>query len=125
MPAEQSCDVVLGLQYNERVGIIPVIDGHDDGISTAIESSSGHGSDTAERVPRGLSVPNPREDRITHLISKKPEPRERWLTPVRGLPFYSPKKIGNWTKYILLQGVCRDVVTQKSQCSIPRGLMSC
>ena len=99
--------------------------GHDDSISTAIDPNGSHSSDTTERVPRGLSIPNPREDRISHLISKKPEPRERWLTPVRELPFYSPKKIRNWIKYIFLQGVCRDVVTQKSQFSNPIELTSC
>jgi phosphate/sulfate permease len=99
--------------------------GHNDSISTAIDPNGSHSSDTTERVPRGLSIPNPREDRISHLISKKPEPRERWLTPVRELPFYSPKKIRNWIKYIFLQGVCRDVVTQKSQFSNPIKLTSC
>lgn len=98
---------------------------HDGGISTAIEPNASRGSDTTERVPRGLSIPNLREDRSNHLVPKKPEPRERWLAPVRDLPFYSPKKIGNWTKYILLQGVCRDVVTQKSQFSIPSELRQC
>jgi phosphate/sulfate permease len=100
-------------------------DTHVDGISTAIEPNGGHGGDTTERVPQGLSVPNLREDRSNHLVPKKPDPRERWLAPVRDLPFYSPKKIGNWTKYILLQGVCRDVVTQKGQFSIPSELRHC
>ncbi|KAF2845652.1 phosphate transporter [Plenodomus tracheiphilus IPT5] len=85
--------------------------GHNDGISTAINPNDSHGSDTTERTSRGLSIPNPP---TSHRLVKKPEPRERWLTPVSHLPFYSPKKIGNWTKYILLQGVSRDVVTQKN-----------
>ena len=87
-------------------------DGHPDGISTAVDPNNNNGSDTTERAPRGLSVP---DERNAHVISKKPEPRQRWLEPVRDLSFYSPKKIGSWTKYILLQGVCRDVVTQKSK----------
>lgn len=89
-------------------------DGHNDAISTAVDPNSTRGSDTSERTPRGLSVPNPQGKRVVHLIPKKPEPRERWLDPVRDLPFYSTKKIANWSKYILLQGVCRDVVTQKN-----------
>jgi phosphate/sulfate permease len=89
-------------------------DGHNDGISTAIDPNGTHSTNSTDCVPRGLSVPNPRRNHVVHHVSRKPEPRQRWLTPVSHLPFYSPKKIGNWTKYILLQGVCRDVVTQKS-----------
>jgi phosphate/sulfate permease len=98
---------------------------HNNGISTAVEPNGSHGSDTTERAPRGLSIPNPQGPRVVHLAPKKPEPRERWLTPVRHLPFYSAKKIMNWTKYILLQGVCRDVVTQKSKSVILTESSSC
>lgn len=79
-----------------------------DGISSAVDPNHSGSSDTTERAPRGLSVPNP------HIVKKKPEPEERWLHPVRDLPFYAPKKIANWTKFILFQGVSRDVVTQKN-----------
>lgn len=88
---------------------------HDDGVSTAVHANRRRDGDSIEQNPRGLSSPNPRRDQKLNNRLKKPEPRERWLTPVRDLPFYSPQKIANWTKYILLQGVCRDVVTQKSQ----------
>lgn len=85
------------------------IDGPHDGISSALDiDHHGSGSDTTERPGRGLSVP------VARVVPKTPEPRERWLDPVRHLPFYSPKKIANWAKYILLQGVSRDVVTQKN-----------
>jgi phosphate/sulfate permease len=84
-------------------------DAHGDGISTAVNPNNSDHSDITGRAPRGLSVPHTQAVRIV-----KPEPEERWLHPVRALPFYSPKKIANWTKYILLQGVSRDVVTQKS-----------
>ncbi|KAF2824119.1 phosphate transporter [Ophiobolus disseminans] len=86
-------------------------DGHQDGVSSAIDRNNTHGHDASERAPRGLSIPHPQ---TSHGIKRKPEPKQRWLDPVRHLPFYSPKKIGNWTKYILLQGVSRDVVTQKN-----------
>ncbi|XP_014559042.1 hypothetical protein COCVIDRAFT_13989 [Bipolaris victoriae FI3] len=67
-----------------------------------------------ERAGRGLSNPlPPSEGPIVHLIPATPEPEERWLEPVKHMPFYSPKKIANWTKFILLQGVSRDVVSQK------------
>jgi phosphate/sulfate permease len=77
-------------------------DSNDIGSSTGVDANSING--TAGR--RGGSVPL--------AAAVKPEPEERWLKPVRDLPFYSPKKIANWTKYLLLQGVSRDVVTQKN-----------
>jgi phosphate/sulfate permease len=92
-----------------------------DGISTAVDSNNTNGSDATERALRGLSVPN---SHVRH-VTKKPEPRQRWLDPVRHLPFYSPKKMSNWTKYILLQGVCRDVVTQKSKSAVSNDSLRC
>ncbi|CAI6287239.1 unnamed protein product [Periconia digitata] len=87
-------------------------EGHSDGTSSAVDTNN----DSVERAPTGLSVPviNSKRDSHSRPMSRKPEPRERWLTPVSHLPFYSPKKLVNWGKYILLQGVCRDVVTQKN-----------
>ncbi|KAH7084760.1 phosphate transporter [Paraphoma chrysanthemicola] len=88
--------------------------GHTDGVSTGSELHGDSDNTTTGRAPRGLSVPHNRGVASTHVVPAKPEPRERWLTPVRDLPFYSPKKLANWAKYILLQGVSRDVVTQKN-----------
>ncbi|KAF9698014.1 hypothetical protein EKO04_004211 [Ascochyta lentis] len=93
---------------DDRVG-----NSNSDVVSTSIDTNNGIDDGPTERTPRGLSMPNPRGDALAHVIPKKPEPEERWLEPVRHLPFYSPKKIANWTKFILLQGVTRDVVTQK------------
>jgi phosphate/sulfate permease len=73
--------------------------------------SDGNHSPDLEHGGRGLSVPVQHQD--VHVAAAKPEPEERWLHPVKHLPFYSPKKIANWTKFILLQGVSRDVVSQK------------
>ena len=93
--------------------------GTDDGISTAIKVSDDNSNGATERAHRGgLSVPLPFKD---HIIKAQPEPEERWLKPVRDLPFYSPKKITNWMKYLLLQGVSRDVVTQKSESIVESG----
>lgn len=84
-----------------------------DAISTAIDDGSNRNG-TSERSGHGLSVPNP--NRLSaHIVPGKPEPEERWLHPVRDLPIYHPKKLSNWAKYALLQGVSRDVVTQKSK----------
>ncbi|KAK3215604.1 hypothetical protein GRF29_8g561905 [Pseudopithomyces chartarum] len=83
-----------------------------DAISTAIDDGSNRNG-TSERSGHGLSVPNP--NRLSaHIVPGKPEPEERWLHPVRDLPIYHPKKLSNWAKYALLQGVSRDVVTQKN-----------
>lgn len=87
------------------------VDANDQGLSTSADVNN-----TSQDVTsRGLSMPNPRGDTVAHVIPKTPEPEERWLHPVRDLPFYSPQKIANWTKFLLLQGVSRDVVTQKSK----------
>ncbi|KAJ6030626.1 uncharacterized protein N7446_000311 [Penicillium canescens] len=43
------------------------------------------------------------------------EPEERFLDPVRDLPWYSPTKIWGYTKFCLLQGVTRDVVSHDSE----------
>jgi sodium-dependent phosphate transporter len=89
----------------------------DNAHSTSLDNKSGNGDNMdVERAGRGLSNPlPPSEGPVVHLIAATPEPEERWLEPVRHLPFYSPKKIANWTKFILLQGVSRDVVSQKGK----------
>lgn len=46
---------------------------------------------------------------------KKPEPEERWLEPVKDLSWAHPKKLSNWVKYLLLQGVTRDVVSHDDE----------
>jgi phosphate/sulfate permease len=88
------------------------IDSNDNGVSTAVDANSTHGQGTTDRINRSSSS---RRNAIPLVAAVKLEPEERWLRPVRDLPFYSPKKIANWTKFILLQGVSRDVVTQKSK----------
>lgn len=97
------------------------ISSNNDGQSTAVDRNKVDDA-TTERAGRGLSMPNPRGDVVAHIIPKKPEPEERWLEPVRDLPFYSPKKIANWAKFLLLQGVSRDVVTQKSKPTLTNSL---
>ncbi|KAJ4361486.1 hypothetical protein N0V95_001823 [Ascochyta clinopodiicola] len=87
---------------------------NNDGSSTSIDINNGLHDNSKELTPRDLVKSNAQKDLVAHVIPKKPEPEERWLEPVRHLPFYSPKKIANWTKFLLLQGVSRDVVTQKN-----------
>ncbi|EDU44265.1 PitA Phosphate sulfate permease [Pyrenophora tritici-repentis] len=90
------------------------------GHSTSVDNNSSGNSDNidVENGGRGLSRPLPRDGAVAHIAPAKPEPEERWLKPVEHLPAYSPKKIVAWTKYILLQGVSRDVVTQKGLDSV-------
>jgi sodium-dependent phosphate transporter len=78
--------------------------------SSLDHKSSGDNSDV-ERTGQGLSVP--RNAAAAHVYAAEPEPEERWLKPVADLPWTSPKKIMTWLKFIFLQGVSRDVVTQK------------
>ncbi|KAF2998223.1 hypothetical protein E8E13_005440 [Curvularia kusanoi] len=93
----------------ESSSIDKAADTNGDAISSSIDNSG-----SSDRAGRGLSMPNPRGDLVAHVVPKQPEPEERWLHPVRDLPFYSPKKLANWAKFLLLQGVSRDVVTQKN-----------
>ncbi|RMJ23263.1 Phosphate-repressible phosphate permease [Aspergillus sp. HF37] len=44
----------------------------------------------------------------------KPGPRERFIGPVKDLPWFNVRKIWGYTKFILLQGVTRDVVSHDS-----------
>ncbi|KAL1799979.1 hypothetical protein ACET3X_000321 [Alternaria dauci] len=82
------------------------------GRSTSVDNKSTGGSDNIDvEGGRGLSRPLPRDGPVTHVIPATPEPEERWLKPVEHLPFYAPKKIANWAKYIFLQGVSRDCVS--------------
>jgi sodium-dependent phosphate transporter len=82
------------------------------GHSSSIDNkSSGNNSDLEQHGGQGLSVPH--NSPVAHIIPAKPEPEERWLKPVEHLSWTSPRKIMNWAKFIFLQGVSRDVVTQK------------
>jgi phosphate/sulfate permease len=87
-------------------------DSNENGVSTAVDAGSSHGHETTERTARNS---NAHGGAVPLVAAIHVEPEERWLRPVRDLPFYSPKKIANWSKYLLLQGVSRDVVTQKSK----------
>jgi phosphate/sulfate permease len=79
-------------------------------------AGSEHGSSSAVDANASNSVHarNPTSALAAHVVVAKPEPEERWLHPVKHLPFYHPKKMANWAKYLFLQGVARDVVTQKN-----------
>lgn len=66
---------------------------------TASQGSDSEGATNLDNVPRH---------------KKHVEPRERWIVPVQDKSWFSPHKLWNWTKYILLQGVARDAVTHNS-----------
>ncbi|KAK4613950.1 Phosphate-repressible phosphate permease pho-4 [Fulvia fulva] len=42
-------------------------------------------------------------------------PYERWIVPVQGLWWSNPKKLWNWTKFIVLRGVSIDAVSHDSE----------
>lgn len=50
--------------------------------------------------------------RMTAAIRKQHiEPYPRWIKPVKELSWFNPKKLFNWCKFLLLQGISRDCVT--------------
>lgn len=51
----------------------------------------------------------------SRLRKRHVEPRERFLAPTKDLPLYAPARLWAWTKYLLLQGVTRDVTSHDSQ----------
>lgn len=63
-----------------------------------------------ERNPESVESSPELKPKKKHL-----EPEERFLDPVRDLPWYSPSKVWGYTKFCLLQGVTRDVVTHDSE----------
>ncbi|KAI9927241.1 hypothetical protein ASPWEDRAFT_46696 [Aspergillus wentii DTO 134E9] len=73
---------------------------------------------TTEKAPTDTDIErNPASVESTPRIQpqrKHLEPNERFLDPVRDLPWHNPLKAWGYIKYILLQGVARDVVTHDS-----------
>lgn len=70
----------------------------------ATMEKQGHLADTD--APAG-TVPN-------LLKKKRLEPYDRWIVPVKPLSWFNPKKYFAYLKFILLQSVCRDVITHDS-----------
>ncbi|OQE26731.1 hypothetical protein PENSTE_c005G05999 [Penicillium steckii] len=64
----------------------------------------------------------PNDDEEKKLASASPpksakkiiEPKERFIDPVKDLSWTNPKKYWGYTKWLLLQGVTRDVITHDS-----------
>ncbi|CAG7936408.1 unnamed protein product [Penicillium salamii] len=69
---------------------------------TAMSSPSHIGDDEEKITPQS-------QPRKKHL-----EPTERFIDPVRHLPWTNPQKAYGYLKYIFLQGVTRDVVSHDS-----------
>ncbi|KAH8434381.1 inorganic phosphate transporter [Aspergillus melleus] len=71
----------------------------------------------------GKTINTDVEQRATTSANSTPEiqpkkaiigPHERFLQPVEHLSWFNPMKYWGWTKFILLQGVTRDVITHDS-----------
>ncbi|KAF2260269.1 phosphate transporter [Lojkania enalia] len=101
-----------------------LVDEKSKGHSTSVDNKTSGSGDDEITAPADLERGevqggrNPETDLVMHVIPAKPEPEERWLKPVEHLPHYHPQKIGAWIKFLLLQGVNRDVVTQKNMAAI-------
>lgn len=67
----------------------------------------------------GIRTNQPKDCEVNTAATMEPkielvEPEERFLSPIEGLSWLNPLKWWGWLKYILLQGVTRDVVTHDS-----------
>ncbi|KAK5080947.1 hypothetical protein LTR05_008263 [Lithohypha guttulata] len=73
--------------------------------------------DAATMEKEGYPAANVNNQKATPnlLKRKRPEPYERWIVPVKSLSWTSPKKWWNWFKFLLLQGVSRDVISHDSE----------
>ncbi|USP82462.1 phosphate-repressible phosphate permease [Curvularia clavata] len=88
----------------------------DDSISKV---DNGSASGSAKHSNDGVLPSDPEKPRVEEtsgaptqqLVRKKPEPYERWILPVKDLSWFNTKKWWNYTKFALLQGVTRDVIT--------------
>lgn len=79
--------------------------------------------DTEKTVNEGKTTNTDIEQRATTSANSTPEiqpkkpvltPHERFLQPVEDLTWFNPLKYWGWLKFILLQGVTRDVITHDS-----------
>ncbi|CAG8250360.1 unnamed protein product [Penicillium olsonii] len=75
---------------------------------TAQTKSEHVGDDEEKKLDSASSSPNIKP-RKKHL-----EPVERFIDPVRDLSWTNPRKIYGYLKWVLLQGVTRDVITHDS-----------
>ncbi|PLB48643.1 phosphate transporter [Aspergillus steynii IBT 23096] len=79
--------------------------------------------DAEKKADAGKTTNTDIEQRATTSANSTPEiqpkkpiigPHERFLQPVEDLSWFNPLKYWGWTKFILLQGVTRDVITHDS-----------
>ena len=86
-----------------------VIETEVDGSSTASSEEKAHG-DAPTSLEKGDA-----KVRQRIVVKKHVEPEERFLKPVAHLPRAHPSRLFGYVKYILLQGVTRDVVSYHSE----------
>ncbi|KAH9882391.1 hypothetical protein J1614_000627 [Plenodomus biglobosus] len=109
-----------GQQLRQRKGVT-----ENDEESTVGESSNEkkHQMTGDGHNPEGTKVDGPEEkvhanNEATAVPGltrrRKPEPYERFITPVQELSWFHPKKHWGYLKFGLLQGVTRDVITHDS-----------
>ncbi|KAJ6147053.1 hypothetical protein N7497_009035 [Penicillium chrysogenum] len=110
-------DQVVANYYEDAYG--EVVAGHKNEEKEKVTSNA----DSVVPTPEITAMSNPSthvgddEEKITPQAEprkKRPEPTERFIDPVRHLSWTNPLKAWGYIKYILLQGVTRDVVTHNS-----------
>lgn len=112
--------------YKDAYGNVLAGTSDDVKASTAqgAEGSSGIASHANQSfqggsTEEGIRTDEPKNCDINTAANTKhenefPEPEERFLSPIAGLSWFKPIKWWGWLKYILLQGVTRDVITHDS-----------
>ncbi|CAG8886011.1 unnamed protein product [Penicillium nalgiovense] len=95
-------DQVVANYYEDAYG--EVVAGHKNEEKEKVTSNA----DSIVPTPRLLPCPAPQP------TSRHLEPTERFIDPVRHLSWANPLKLWGYVKYILLQGVTRDVVSHDS-----------
>ncbi|KAF4547603.1 Phosphate transporter-like protein 2 [Elsinoe fawcettii] len=107
-------NVTAGTKDAEKAGQInsPSDNGNLRSRASGSDSDEVHGADgkTPHESSDMEKAPAAQTPRRVHL-----EPYERWIVPVKELSWASPTKWNAYVKYVLLQGVARDVVTHDSE----------
>ncbi|KAK5942244.1 hypothetical protein PMZ80_004807 [Knufia obscura] len=89
----------------------PKLASQNKGVS---DMPSAHDAATLEKQGYLASGPDHQNPSPNLLKKKHVEPYERWIVPVQHLAWTNPKKYWNYFKFILLQGVTRDVISHDS-----------
>lgn len=88
---------------------------------TADSSVLAHGDGESKSSPESVAADHPsaleqgHSNEAPRVRKRHLEPEERFLAPTKNLKVYAPARLWSWTKYLLLQGVTRDVTSHDSE----------